>query len=238
VITVKHSGNVGDIIYSLPVVKQLGIDRNDKVHFYLNPIDDRMSQSLANSIIPLLTHQDYICGATIYDKEHVDYDLDKFRNYQHSNLGQMHCNIFGYDYSILDSPSIVVKPELVYDLKTYNIIVNRTQRYNNDSFPWENVLNEKYGNETKGFVGFPREYEIFKDKFNISNIEYIHTDDFLQIAWLISKSDIFIGNCSSPYAIAEGLKHNTIQESVDWCLSCLYTRPNAYYFTNYFFMLP
>jgi hypothetical protein len=236
-ITVRHSGNVGDILYGLPVVKQLSIDKNDKVHFYLNPVDLRMLDTLANSLIPLLLHQDYICGASLYKGEEIDFDLDNFRRFQINNLGQMHCNAFNYDYSILDKPSIVIKPELNYDIKKYDIIVNRTERYNNDNFPWNVLLNEKHKDDTKGFVGFPHEYELFKNRFMINDIEHIHTDDFLQVAWLIANSKIFIGNCSSPYAIAEGLKHNTIQESVDWCLSCLYTRPNALYFTNKFFRL-
>jgi hypothetical protein len=233
-ITVKHSGNVGDIIYSLPTIMHLSMIQNKKIKFYLNPIDNRMTLELAGVLKPLLEHQPYIDSVDIYDNQYIDYDLDLFRHIHYANggnLGDMHAKLFNYDFSILNKQSIFLKDSYNANLPTYDIIINRTDRYNNQLFPWSSILDE-YSTYTKCFVGTKLEYTKFIETFDFKNIDYIETENFLQVAWLINNSRIFIGNCSSPYAIAETMKHHTIQESCTWCLSCLYDRPNAYYFTD------
>jgi hypothetical protein len=233
-ITVKHSGNVGDIIYSLPVVMHLSKLENKKIKFYLNPIDNRMSLELANVLKPLLEHQDYIESVEIYNNEYIDHDLDLFRTMHtpSSNLGELHAKVFDYDFSILNEQSIFINDSYNANLPVYDIIINRTERYNNLLFPWQDILNTNFENHSKCFVGTRSEYELFIQSYGFSDIDYIPTTDFLQVAWLIKNSKIFIGNCSSPYAIAETMKHTSIQESCQWCLTCLYKRPNAYYFIN------
>jgi hypothetical protein len=235
-ITVKHSGNIGDIIYALPTVMHLSKLRNEKIIFYLNPIDNRMSLMLANVVKPLLEHQPYINSVEIYNNQPVDYDLDLFRSIhvQSGNLGELHAKLFNYDFSILKEQSIFVDDSYDPKLPIYDIVLNRTERYNNPLFPWNNILETEYKEHTKCFIGIRSEYDRFMKTFNFDDnfIDYIQTDNYLQVAWLIKQSKIFIGNCSSPYAIAETMKHLSIQESCTWCLSCLYERQNAYYFTN------
>lgn len=234
--TVKHSGNIGDIIYSLPTVKHIYDITNQKIDFYLNPVDDRMSLKSSNLLKPLLEHQYYINSVDIYQGQFINYDLDVFRNYLYfSNIGTMHLAAFNFDLNLKNKPSIFLDNILEFNIPLYDIIINRTQRYNNDNFPWEYILNEQYKNYSKGFVGLPYEYDFFKVKYNIENLVYISIKDYLELAWLIKKSKIFIGNCSSPYALAEGIKHNTIQETCIEHPSCLYSRPNAQYFLQHFF---
>jgi len=235
--TVKHSGNIGDIIYSLPTVLKLSKQNNESINFLLNPVDNRMSIELANIVTPLLEHQPYIDRVDIYKNQHVDYDLDLFRTMHipTNNLGEMHAQVYNFDFEILHEQSLFITPDLNFDLPTYDIIINRTERYNNPNFPWQHLLNTEYKDQTKCFVGLKHEYDLFQSTYQIKNLDYIATDNLLQVAYLINKSELFIGNCSSPYAIAETMKHKTIQESCTWCLSCLYPRDNAYYFTNQFF---
>lgn len=240
-IAVKHSGNIGDIIYALPTVMHLSNMQNEKINFYLNPVDTRMSIMLANVIKPLLEHQPYINSVEIYNDNYIDYDLDLFRSIHVSsgNLGELHAKLFNYDFSILKEQSVFVDDSYNAYLPIYDIIINRTERYNNPQFPWTNILENEYRDYTKCFIGLRSEYEQFMKTFNFEDnfIDYIQTDNYLQVAWLIKQSKIFIGNCSSPYAIAETMKHLSIQESCTWCLSCLYERPNAYYFTDNFFQI-
>jgi hypothetical protein len=233
-ITVKHSGNIGDIIYGLPTIMHLSKIQNKKIKFYLNPIDERMTLKLANVVKPLLEHQEYIETVEIYNNQLVDYDLDLFREFHRTevNLGKSHAQLFNYDVSIVNIQSVFVSNLYNANLPTYDIIINRTERYNNPSFPWTDILNIEYSEHSKCFVGTNSEYIKFIETFNLKNIDYIETENYLQVAWLIKNSKIFIGNCSSPYAIAETMKHPSIQESCTWCLSCLYERPNAYYFTD------
>lgn len=235
--SVKHSGNIGDVIYGLPVLKHISADAGESVKVYLNPIDERLSLQLLNVVKPLLEHQTYIDSVDVYAGEPIDYDLDLFRNHQHlNNLGYMHCAPFGLDTSITHKQSIFLDESLKYDLPVVDLIINRTERYTNDQFPWESLLKDQYSNASKGFVGLPHEYDIFVSKFNLTDVAYIPTKDYLEVAWLINKSQLFIGNCSSPYAIAEGMKHNTIQESCTWLpYACMFPRENAHYFLNDFF---
>jgi hypothetical protein len=236
--TVKHSGNIGDILYSLPVVKHIHDITNQKVNFYLNPIDDRMSMESSNLLKPLLEHQYYINEVNIYNDQYINYDLDTFRNYLFfSNLGTMHLAAFNFDFDLKNKPSIFLDNKLKFSIPTCDIIINRTQRYNNDNFPWEYVLNEQYKYYSKGFVGLLYEFNFFREKYNIENLIYIPIKNYLELAWLIKESKIFIGNCSSPYALAETLKHNTIQETCIEYPSCLYSRPNAQYFLQHFFTI-
>lgn len=238
-ITVKHSGNIGDIIYALPTVLHLSKTKNQLIKFYLNPIDNRMSLELANVLKPLLEHQAYIDSVEIYSGQPVDYNLDLFREIHNNsgNLGEVHAQLFNFETSILKEQSVFIQPDYDPGLPIYDIIINRTVRYTNPAFPWKTVLENEYKTYSKCFVGMKSEYDLFIKTFDIQNIDYVPTTDFLQVAWLIKNSSLFIGNCSSPYAIAETMKHTSIQESCQWCLTCLYERPNAYYFTNNFFQL-
>ena len=238
-ITVKHSGNIGDIIYSLPTVKHLSEIRDSPINFILNVNDEFMNMSLTNVLLPLLNHQTYIHHVELYNNQVIDYDLDKFREIHRGgdNLGKSHADLFNFDATILNNQSLFVSDDITYDFKNYDIIINRTSRYQNNIFPWDYLLNTEYRNLTKCFVGLPHEYENFIQTFNLNNIDYIITTDLLQVAYLIKNSKIFIGNCSAPYAIAETMKHQSIQESCTWCLSCLYPRNNAHYFTTHMFQI-
>lgn len=223
----------------MPTVMHLSKTMKQPIKFYLNPVDNRMTLKLSNVLKPLLEHQTYIDSVEIYTGQHIDYDLDTFRNINNSsgNLGELHAQVFNFDFSILNKQSIFIDLDYNANLPIYDIVINRTERYNNPAFPWQRILTEEYKDHSKCFIGTKSEYDFFLKSFNVTNVEYVSTADFLQVAWLISNSKLFIGNCSSPYAIAETMKHTSIQESCTWCLSCLYQRPNAYYFTDKFFQL-
>lgn len=233
--TAKHSGNIGDIVYSLPTIKHISELTGSKVTLYL-VVGELMSQKLADTIIPLLKHQPYIESVQLYTDQLVDWDLDLFRKVSirsgHANLGELHARAFCFNTNILDKQSLFVDDSLTYNTKKYDIVVNRTERYNNPDFPWTELLNESYGAYSKCFIGYEPEFIKFKYVHGIENLEFIKVADYLEAAWLIKNSQLFIGNCSSPYAIAETMKHDTIQESCVWCLSCIYKRPNAHYFID------
>jgi hypothetical protein len=60
-------------------------------------------------------------------------------------------------------------------------------------------------------------------------VEYLPTKTLLEAARAIAGSELFIGNQSAPYAIAEGLKHRSILEVCLWQPDCIYRRLNAIY---------
>jgi hypothetical protein len=77
--TFRHSGKLGDIIYSLPAVRALGGGV-----FYVDHITGYMAKpplgiETARMMVDLLETQKYIHRAALYRKESVTYDLDRFR---------------------------------------------------------------------------------------------------------------------------------------------------------------
>jgi len=49
----------------------------------------------------------------------------------------------------------------------------------------------------------------------------------LDLAQVISGADLFIGNQSCAYAIAEGLKKRAVLEVCTWLPNCLFHRPDV-----------
>lgn len=78
--TFRHSGKLGDIIYSLPTVKALGggtfyVDYRTE---YLGK--PPLGKETALMTVKLLETQDYIEKASLYEEEPISYNLDEFRN--------------------------------------------------------------------------------------------------------------------------------------------------------------
>jgi len=100
--TFRHSGDLGDIIYSLPLIRSLGGGI-----LYLNPgkplpvpidgIPTRKftSRKTLGMIRPLLKAQPYLVDVREWNGEEVDYELDRFRNHgldlMHTNLAEAYC---------------------------------------------------------------------------------------------------------------------------------------------------
>lgn len=233
-ITFLHSGNIGDILYSLYTVKYLrNLHPNKKVIFYLNAVDIRMNKNLAEYLKPLLLSQDYIDEVEIISyylyRKSIDYDLDRFRlfhNPEFNHLAMGHCMAFNIPFEIVNEPCLRIDP--IHTIPVYDVIINRTPRYQNPNFPWNIVLNTlKKRNIKIGFVGMQDEYESFVSTFNCKYVAYVPVTNALETANLIKSSKLFIGNCSSAYAIAEGMKHNTIQETDPNAATCLFDRINT-----------
>ena len=116
-----------------------------------------------------------------------------------------------------------------------NVIVNRTERYPNDTFNWKAIV-AHYGSRIV-FIGLPHEHEKFCASFG--KVRYRPTVDMLEVARMIAGSALFIGNQSAAMTIAEGLKHPRIQESCLWLPDCIYPgAKNAQYVHNGACVLP
>ncbi len=86
------------------------------------------------------------------------------------------------------------------------------------------------------FVGLKHEWREFIGHHGY--VEYVPTANMLEVAQLIAGSDLFIGNQSCANAIAEGLKHNSIQETHLEYPDCVYVRPNASFIADGVVTLP
>lgn len=106
------------------------------------------------------------------------------------------------------------------------VVCHRSPRYNNPYFRWDEI-GRKFGDQLL-FVGMPHEVEELRRVTKV-RAEYAITADYLELASLIAGADLFIGNQSSPMALAIGLGAPFIQETCIWIPDCLYPRKNAYY---------
>lgn len=222
--TFKHSGNCGDIIYSLPTVWELA--KNGKAEFYLQ-IDQRgmynnyhplgnvkLNKQMAEMLRPLLVYQPLCESCYVYSDNEIDYDLDEVRKYvQFQDRGNI-ARWYFYVYAVFPSLS---EPWLIApkDVTIANaIVVARSHRYRNPHISY-NFL-QKYSMVL--FVG--TEEEFLDMKAGIPNLEYKPVNDFLEMATLINSCKLFIGNQSFPFSIAEGLK-------IDRLLEVYYKSPNV-----------
>lgn len=103
------------------------------------------------------------------------------------------------------------------------VIINRTIRYKNRHFPWSKIV-QHYGDKI-AFIGLPHEHAIFCNDFG--PVEHIKTRTMMEMAKLIAGSELFIGNQSCAFALAEGMKHTAIQETARDIPDCIFKRDNV-----------
>lgn len=230
-----HSGDMGDVIYSMATVKALGggvlFVSPDNRHPYPRPTRLRPSQEWADNFLPLIQHQPYIWAAH-YTEEmppNVDVDLNKHRLWYQQpgkqkweTLFRLHLSAFSVDY-----------PENRAWLTVHNpctsaarpIVVNRTHRYRNELFPWVKLI-QQYGDKMV-FVGTEDEAMNFNGlAAPLHNIPRVNTRNLMEAARIIAGGKVFIGNQSACMAVALGLNKNVLQET--WALNpnCQLNRPN------------
>ena len=222
--TGMHSGDLGDIIYCIPTIRALGITR-----LALNPTRSQgtnFGRKNYEAIIPLLEAQG-IEVVEYTDEVHVDYYLDSFRkclidlNSQHLALSQAKAMQATVD---LSEPFIAFPK---YD-KVYDIVVNKTERYSG-GMNYETILNPfKHTGCKMAFIGHKDEYYKFAQSFNCFDVEYIETETLLDAARVIASAKVFVGNQSSLFAIAEGLKVNRVLEVCAYANNCMPQSDNGF----------
>lgn len=233
-----HSGDIGDVIYSLATMKALGggvmFLSGDNRYPYPRQTRWKLSGSKpdwVNNLAPLLDAQDYV-WATKYTHAlpfSTDVDFNKFRECYKSpgpdnfaSLLDLHAKAFGVQLDETQPWLTVDSPVSIPDRP---IIINRTERYHNDNFPWR-WLTQKYGNQM-AFVGTVQEYAIFRQTFQCFGVTHYKTSNLLELARAVAGAKCFIGNQSSPLSLALGLGQNVLSEVWAGNANCLVNRPNA-----------
>jgi hypothetical protein len=220
VLTFAHAGDFGDIIYALASIKARGggILKLDTKPY----TREQMTESRARLIIPLLLEQDYLDDVRIHDGGYVDFDFSPYRHLHesHSNIAKDQANWIGVEPDF-SKPWLTVPDAL----PTGKVIVNRTARYHNNAFPWRTVYSE-LGSALR-FIGLAAEHRAFESEFG--DVAALPTPTLLDAAREIAGSDLFIGNQSACFAIAEGLKHPRIQETCPENRDCVFGGRDAQY---------
>ena len=222
----KHSGTLGDLIYSLPLVKYFG---KGKFYLHLNQIDwigrhyygadpspfhqGRMTIKDYEFMKSFMLAQDYIESFEPLDPRtaEITHNLDRFRAPFVGHPGN-YVDIYAREFGITDptlqlalrtTPWIKATPR---PIKDRFCVVNRTGRW----VPGER--NPAYDqwlstgiDEGAVFIGLPQEYEEFKRYSGWTKIEYYPTPTLLDMAEVISGCETFIGNQSVALSLAIGL---------------------------------
>lgn len=218
-----HSGDLGDVLYALPAIRALG-----KGDLYLNsrPWTAKMTPERANVLRPLLESQDYIGNVIHGDAPKDEYTIN-FSTFRNGGL------FYGVSLMELQSDWVNANAEPEPWLKVSpsargrgRIVCHRSPRYHNPYFRWDEI-GKKFGTQLL-IVGLPHEVEDLRRATKI-HAEYAITHDYLELAKLIAGADLFIGNQSSPMALAIGLGAPFVQETCLWTPDCLYPRKNGFY---------
>jgi hypothetical protein len=226
-IKIKHSGNAGDIIYALNAVRSVSLLHDEQVVLFLkldvpiqlhpsfkHPLGGVMlNKYMFDNLKPLLLECYFIYDVLPYTNQKVDYDFDKFREvgfnlgagdikkwylYAYPELQENYnyCRTFNYNHF----------PKGGY------IVVNRSERYNNGQLDYS-ILNR--ASVPIYFVGTEIEYQLMKAK--VDKLEYVKHLNFLELKNFIQNAELFIGNQSMCYAIAEQCDANRLLEVYYGC---------------------
>ena len=218
--TFLHSGNVGDLIYSLPTVRALGggeLLLRTGIHRQWGAV---FPPALAELLIPLLLEQPYVHGVRVHDGQAPDFRLDRFRGFEAAaaNLVTAHLDAFGLPAAEADRAWLQVSTPIKVEGRP--VVFSRTPRYRNAAFDWHGVMDEL--GERALFVGLESEHAEFVAEFG--QVPFRPTHDFLELAHVIAGAELFVGNQSAPTAIAEGLKVETMLEVCPTANNCLFDR--------------
>ncbi len=204
-----HSGNAGDVIYSLPSVRALGI-RHLILNVYRDPNPLRkLTERNARALAPLLLAQDYLDRVTLVTAGvplesvnpeciDVDYVLDRFRNEDTKRVHLMYAHANALHAEIdANAPFLQVPVETP---EASEAVLALTPRYRalTDEFLrdlmlyFDDVLMLAIPDEWRSVAGIPGRVR--------------RCADFLEMARLIQQAGVFIGSPSLASAIAEGLK--------------------------------
>ncbi len=228
-----HSGDLGDIIFALALIKEQG---GGYLWLYDRPFTKQIS-SRFETIAPLLMSQPYIKATALSNGRGVQYDLSPFRSHYRPdrNLLASQCNYalktYGLPFAHGETAWLTAKK----DKRTKGrVVIARSPRYHSRFFPWKRLLNH-YGDACV-FVGLKDEHDAFTREHGV--IEHLPTGNMLEVAEAIAGSDLFIGNQSSPNAVAEGLKHPRILECSDWVPDCIYPNHGVIVYDDHVDELP
>lgn len=226
-----HSGDRGDIIYSIPTCRALGVTDLVLGPDNRSPMKTRevMGDDVFNCLAPLLRAQRFLSSVSLSAVMPADtrHDLNRMRTLivggknRDLNLARVHLRAFGLDEQLDRDRWLEADYKAFHPEKP--IIVNRTGRYHTNTFPWIAIVKE-FGSRLL-FIGLKEEHEMFCSRFG--SVGYQPTSNLLDVARLIAGASLFIGNQSCCYAIAEGLKKPAILEEYPSVPNCRFDRPDV-----------
>lgn len=224
-----HSGDLGDIIASLPVIRQLGGGHLVISDHHLTKEQPalRAMKPRMHLIEELLASQHYVLSVKFSEKpEGITHDFRPFRRKYRPDrtLTESQADWVGVRNVVMD-PWLTVKPD---SAMSGRIVVARSARYRNPLFPWAKLV--AAAGKRMVFVGVEDEHNDFCQHFG--RIDWHRTNTLMDAAAAIAGSSGFIGNQSSPCWLAMGIGAPMVQETHVSIHDSRVPRKNAAYVHN------
>lgn len=218
--TFLHSGDLGDAIYAMHIVSALG---GGQIFLVSRPVTKAFTPERVAALKPLLMAQPYIVDVVDGEPlEPVTHDFSTFRQGGHpfgNNLVELQARWVERRLTTKIPPvtgAWLSVPDVEYNGR---VVVHRSARYQNANFPWKQLA-AHYGDRMIA-VGFPEEHQALERVTN-RKIEFARTNDLLELAQLIAGAALFMGNQSSPLAVAIGLGVPVMQETCQHIPDCVF----------------
>jgi len=223
--TFSHSGTTGDTFCSLVAAKILG---GGEFYLRLNNLENvvreklgwaltgrhagRMTQDDYESMRELMLHQPYITKFEPWNGEDIDYELENAalhletdcfpRNFSNQHARAQNIDV---DYHIrqlqLDPWMECREPRRIPGRP---IVIFRGPHYQDGnellSKVWVGLINQGL-TEQAVYVGLEEDHQWFEETFKI-RVPHYRTPDYMELARVISGSELFISSMSSPSALA------------------------------------
>ena len=227
ILGVKHSGQLGDIVYSLPAAKKM-MSRALCTHLvYFIPNDTlitsqtgvihfgkekMVTQEMFDFIRPLLMEQDYVYDVIYLPTDKIPSGVANFDVFRNFGLNTAAGSIRDYFFKSLeiccDNNNRWIQLKSTYP-KQCDVVLSRSRRYLNNSIDYSLLSQFPI---SIGFIGADDEVERFKRRYPKLQLSHLKVDDACHAAKLIEACDLFIGNQSFFFSIAEGLQKTRLLE--------------------------
>lgn len=231
--TYRHSGTLGDLIYSLSIVKKLP---PGKFLVALRNIEHcvsqygyratevaaehrgRLTDSDYDMLRPLLERQSYIQDVGTWTQTDPEplVDLDKFRGVLfrkfEGNYVQAYHMTFGMPYTMQDLDSAWLQADAV---TVAPIVISRTSRYQSPggAAVWQSLLQQPGVVDNAIFVGNAQEHQTFQSEVQV-DIRHHVINDFLELANLVAGAQMVMANQNFVYSLAMALARPAVLETI------------------------
>lgn len=251
--TYRHSGTLGDLIYSLSVVRKM---EPGKFLVALNNIENcvaqygyrpdevdtahrgRFTENDFKWLKPLLERQSYVSGVGTWcqgDTE-PDVDLDRFRGTLFRGFEGNYVKAYHLAFNIPFAPHDYLVPWLDADpVQIKPMVVSRTFRYRDPAADqvWKDMATQGMLDRIGVFLGTPEEHMDFVQVTGCQ-IEYKPVNDFLEMANIVAGAELVMANQNFVYSLAMGLGKQAILETIKIKPlennECFFPRTNCQYF--------
>lgn len=248
-ITYLHSGTLGDLIYSLSIVRKLergkflvainNINDVAQKYMYCDPLPEHQGRFTAldyKLLSPLLRRQSYIDSVDTWKKgdEPPTVDLDRFREILFKSFNGNYVEAYHKVFEVPFTKECLQETWLEADPKRIApYIVCRSMRYRNPKGDdrHRELWATKNFEYNAVFIGNEEEH---KDYINtIGHIPRHKVRDFLEFANVIAGSDLVVSNQTFAFSLAMGLGKPSILETRNHLLlkynECYFPRSNVEY---------